>query len=274
MIITRDRQKTEARSLALKKYLTTHVLGAHFICPHFHECKSSHAEKYYEGQLHHLGRFYDLLFDDLPLRVVIVGQEYGKGPAHVGLERRYDMIMNSGLKKRFEASGGYEARNSHMKGTTNVLRLLFGIPLGTDHETEFLTIGNEHVHLFDAFALVNYLLCSAVPNEGSMRGKATRTMKKNCAIHFREVIRILEPSVVIVQGKGFWKTIKTVFDSVKQEADYVFHARIGTTETLVAALTHPSARFPNNWGINERTPYLLETVAPTIARIREHLRGR
>jgi uracil-DNA glycosylase len=161
-----------------------------------------------------------------------------------------------------------------MKGVTNVLRLLFGIPLGTDHESEFLTIGAERVHLFDAFALVNYLLCSAIGTDGKQRGMATRTMKKNCAIHFREVMRILEPSVVVVQGKGFWRHVRKAFDSVEQDAGCVFRARSGTTETLVAALTHPSAHGRHNWGVNDHTEYLLGTVAPTVARIREHLGRR
>jgi hypothetical protein len=79
-----DRKKTKARLLALEQYLTTNVLDADFVCPDYRKCRSSHAETFYEGQLHHLGQFYDLLFNDLPLRVVVVGQEYGHAPSRVG----------------------------------------------------------------------------------------------------------------------------------------------------------------------------------------------
>ena len=124
------------------------------------------------------------------------------------------MIMGSGLGSRFTKQQGYEVRNPHMKGTTSALRLIFGIPLGTDHNSEFLLIEGKRVHIFDAFALVNYLLCSAVP-EGTRNGKATPTMMSNCHGHFRMVMNILEPSVIIVQGKGFWeKSIRQSFDSV------------------------------------------------------------
>jgi uracil-DNA glycosylase len=258
--------------MALDQYLTTNVLSSDFVCPHYRECKSSHAETFYEGQLHHVGRFYDLLLDDLPYRIVVVGQEYGHEPPRVNRLERYKKIMEIGRDRRFKAEGDYKARNPHMKGTTNVLRLLFGIPLGSDHDSEFIPINGEHVHLFDAFALVNYLLCSAVPTGGRMRGKATRTMMKNCQGHFREVIRILEPSVVIVQGKAFLDWVSPAFGLLRPEADHVFSATLGTTKTFVAAFTHPSAHFPDNWGANDRTAYLLETVAPSIAFIRQQMR--
>lgn len=272
MTVTCDRQKTEERRRALEQYLTANVLADQFICTHFRECRSSHAEAFYEGQLHHLGRFYDLLFDGLPLRVVVVGQEYGHEPARVHSEARYQMIMHSGLYCRFKAEGDYEARNPHMRGTTNALRLLFGIPLGTDHESEFMTVDDERFHLFDAFALVNYLLCSAVGNDGKTRGLATSTMMKNCQHHFQHALRILEPSVVVVQGKTFWPWIQSAFDSVTHQAHEVHSARLGPLQMFVASFTHPSApSYPHNWGTNDQTPYLLQTAAPSIAWIRDQI---
>ncbi len=265
-------RRTEERRRALEQYLTANVLAAEFICTHFRECRSSHAETFYEGQLHHLGRFYDLLFDGLPLRVVVVGQEYGHEPARVHSEARYQMIMHSGLYCRFKAEGSYEARNPHMRGTTNALRLLFGIPLGTDHESEFMTVDHERFHLFDAFALVNYLLCSAVGNDGKTRGLATSTMIKNCQHHFQQALRILEPSVVVVQGRTFWPWIQSAFDSVTHQAHEVHSARLGSLHMFVASFTHPSApSYPLNWGTNDQTPYLLQTVAPSIAWIRDQI---
>jgi uracil-DNA glycosylase len=170
------------------------------------------------------------------------------------------------------AEAGYETRNSHMRGTTNVLRLLFGIPLGTDYKSEFMNVGGERVHLFDAFALVNYLLCSAVGNDGKTRGFATPTMMENCHHHFREALRILEPSVIIVQGKTFWPKVQGAFDLITHRTHEVYTAKFDSIKVFVASFTHPSA--PNylyNWGINERTPYLLQTVAPSIAWIRDQI---
>lgn len=278
MKITCDRQKTEARLLALERYLTTNVLGSNFVCQHAQKCKKSHTETFYEGQLHHLGKFYDLLFDGVPIRVVIVGQEYGEKPSHVSCRKRYEKIMDSALEQRFKATEGFKTRNPHMRGTTSVLRLLFGIPLGTDFDSEFIEIEGDRIHVFDMFALVNYLLCSAVPDNGTKNGKSTSIMKESCKSHFREVMSILEPTVVIVQGKTFWRWVSAAFDSIRQETEesnLLYRAKIGTAEMFVASFTHPSARdsdlSPANWGANVQKKYLLETVEPTIKFIRNKI---
>jgi uracil-DNA glycosylase len=158
-----------------------------------------------------------------------------------------------------------------MRGTTSVLRLLFGLPLSTEHNSEFLVIDGERHHLFDSFALVNYLLCSAIPANGRMQGLATPTMKKNCGEHFREAICILEPLVIVVQGKTFWPWVRSAFDDVRHEEHEVYTARVASMQSFIAAFTHPSAPFPHNWGTNDQTPYLLQTVAPSIAWIRHQL---
>jgi hypothetical protein len=273
MTVTCNQQKTKTRLLAIQQYLTSNVMDADFLCPSYQECKLSHSGTFYEGQLHHIGQFYDLLLDGLPLRVAVIGQEYGTPPSRVDCQTRHDTIMSCGLDYRFKAENGCEARNPHMRGTTSVLRLIFNLPLGVDHDMEFLVINGDRVHIYDAFALVNYLLCSAVLAKGGKRCMATPRMKKNCHGHFREVMHILNPTVVIVQTKNFWPWVKASFDSIRQEKDYVYRAKLGATETFVAAFTHPSARFPYNWGANDHTPYLLETVSPSIAYIHQHLRS-
>ena len=266
-----DPLNSEKRILAVEQYLTENVLGTDFVCSSYNSCKSSHPGAFFEGQLHHIGKHYGVSLNGSPLRVVVVGQEYGHPPARVDLRDRYAMIMGSGLGSRFTKQQGYEVRNPHMKGTTSALRLIFGIPLGTDHNSEFLLIEGKRVHIFDAFALVNYLLCSAVP-EGTRNGKATPTMMSNCHGHFRMVMNILEPSVIIVQGKGFWeKSIRQSFDSVSHVSDFVYKAKLGSHESFIAAFSHPSAHFPYNWGINDHTEYLQNTVVPSIKIIHDHL---
>jgi len=66
-----------------------------------------------------------------------------------------------------------------MRGTTSALRTILGDGPGADHEGEFVhTVDGERFHVFDAFALVNVLLCSAGP-PASM-GRSTTTMRRNC----------------------------------------------------------------------------------------------
>lgn len=43
-----------------------------FVCSDYRTCEASHAGDFYEGQLHHVGRHYDLLPDGQPLRVVVI----------------------------------------------------------------------------------------------------------------------------------------------------------------------------------------------------------
>lgn len=262
--------QTETRVYGIEQYLADNVLNGDFICPSFDSCRSSHGDTFYEGQLHHIGRYYGLSANGLPLRAVVVGQEYGHPPSRVDMRARYDMIMNSAHGCRFTAEPGYDVRNPHMRGTTNVLRLLFGVPLGVDHRSEFIQVEGQLVHLFDAFALVNYLLCSAVA-DGRRNGKATGTMKRNCRSHFRAIIDLLEPSVVIMQGKTFWPSIQESFDAVSPATDGVYKARLGDNTMFVAVFSHPCAHFPYNWGVNDRTEYLMKTVVPAIEFIRQNI---
>ena len=262
--------ETDARVHDVGQYLADNVLNGDFICPSFNACRSSYGDTFYEGQLHHIGQYYGLRANGFPLRVVVVGQEYGHPPARVDMQARYDMIMHSALGSRFTAEPGYDVRNPHMRGTTNVLRLLFGIPLGVDHRSEFIEVEGKLVHLFDAFALVNYLLCSAVA-DGRRNGKATGTMRRNCRSHFRAVMDLLEPSVVIVQGKTFWPSIRESFDVVRPVTEGVYKARLGDHTMFVAVFSHPSAHFPYNWGANDHTEYLMKTVVPAIGFIRQNI---
>jgi hypothetical protein len=263
--------KTATRKQVLEDYFSTNVLiGDRFICPSYLSCKQSYNDIFYEGQLHHVGNYYDVMASSHPYRVMVVGQEYGHGPSHVTLEARQKMILEeTGLRKTFNN------RNPHMRGTTNVLRLLFDIPLGTAYESEFVQVeSGQKVHLFDMFALVNYLLCSAVTEEEGRRGKSTNTMRDNCLKHFSAALDILEPNMIVVQSKGYWNWVKKAFTQVAPVTNELFISEIHGEKVAIAVFTHPSTPDKkHNWGRDEKTPYLLETVVPTAYLIRERLLG-
>ena len=263
--------KTTERILALESYLNVNVLrGDHFICPFFKACRDSHPGVFYEGQLHHVGSHYDLFLAGHPMRIVVLGQEYGHGPGRFSMEDRSRMVLEqTGLHKTFAG------RNPHMRGSTSALRLLLGLPLGGDHAEEFLeTRDGERFHLFDAFALVNYLLCSAIGVDKSRRGKSTAIMRGNCLAHFRKVIEILEPTVVVVQGKSYWKSIQNAFNRLSKISESLYSAEINQQTLRIAVFAHPSTPDNrHNWGRSADTPYLMETVVPTLQRIRQELLG-
>jgi len=260
-VITTHPVVTARRKGELDAYYRRSLLGPDgFLCPQFDACRASHPGTFHEGQVHHVGDHYDLAVSGIPLRIVIVGQEYGHGPARVGPSARSEMVMESAGKVL-----GFNGRNPHMQGTTTALRVLLGRSPADDPEGEWIEAGGRLFHLFEAFALANYLLCSATA--GSMRGKATRTMLGNCARHFRTVMHILEPTVVVCQGKGFFRYVADVL-GVPRTTDNLFRYRIGGTEGVGVGLNHPSTPHWDHGWAKLHQPYLAGTVVPLLQQLR------
>jgi len=259
---------TKQRRERLDKYFRDNVLGINgFCCRHYQHCRNSHSGLFYEGQLNHLGNYYDTFVNGKPFRIIVVGQEYGMPPAKVSIADRTSDILNYGLKTRFKKVDQiHEPRNPHMRGTTSVLRLLFGKGLGIDFDDEFLNYSDgSSCHIYDAFSLSNYLLCSAVAKGQGKKGLSTSVMKSNCLEHFRKTLEILEPTIIIVQGKGFWNSVIRAFDSSPtQISTELYESTINNSRVYSASFSHPSSHNPYNWGWNEQTQYLVGTVKNTI----------
>ena len=278
---------TAERIAAFEEYVKEAVLRDEtFVCSSFGACRSSHRGDFFEGQLHHIGKHYDLLIDKRPLRMAVVGQEYGNWPPKVSLAERHRMIVvDAGKAKRFKSDGQHKARNRHMRVTTSVLRLLLDKGLGADFSGEFVSLGPNSVHIYEAFALTNFLLCSAVAEGadpraraaaanrivGAARGKSSPTMQRNCARHFRRMLEILEPTVLVAQGKDVARWMLMAFDSTQPITDTLVGASVGKHRFFVATFSHPSAHAEYDWGNNERTPYLLGTIVPTLSEIRRRI---
>ena len=263
MLFSFDLEKRDKRYHTLDKYFKDNVLNdSDFICPSFKECKSSFSGNFYEGQLHYIGKYYDLTLNEKPFRIVVVGKEYGYDYRHYSLDKRYG-------NPKEDARGGlleYRDLNPHMKGTTSLLRLLFGIPLGFDVKEEYIVANNSKFHIYDGYALVNYHLCSAVI-PGTTKSRPTKQMQNNCFKHFQKALTVLEPTIIAVQGKTIWDPVSRAFDSTEQIADSLFKARIGRQESFLCYFSHPSAWGDENWGRNEPTEYLIETVVPKVKNI-------
>lgn len=223
----------------------------------------------------HVGKRFDLLLDGKPLRVVVVGQESGwpRGPQpqslarRVTLDARYRQIHDgTGLERRYyaEKGKGLLGRNPHMRGTTSALRVIFGKGLGTDYSGE--TIQPAHgkpFHIFDGFALVNRLLCSAGPPH-SNQGRPTSTMFHNCGSHFAATMKILEPTLLILQGRAVAKWVNQVLTPDQTHSEYLHEAHLGHRRVLVCTFSHPAAHGPLRWGDRLDAPYLTEVLVPTL----------
>lgn len=104
--------KTQERKCRLDQYVQENLLASDntFICSRFQECSDSRKEFwFYKGQMSHVGKHYDLEVDGRPMRIVLVGQEYGQACTCVDFCERPAMIATS-------AQGGFKQRNPHMRG--------------------------------------------------------------------------------------------------------------------------------------------------------------
>jgi len=274
-VIEVDPAATERRIAGLRGYVDRELLSDKgFVCGNFKECQESRqtGDSFREGTMSHVGDRYDLTIDGRPLRIVVVGQESGmpKGPEALELSRsvsldarRHAIHDISGLQRRFKAEPGYAGRNPHMRGTTSALRVIVGKGLGRRHEDEFGRPANgEPFHIFDGFALVNRLLCSAGPS-GTSAGHPTRVMFENCDRHFRATLSILEPTIVILQGAKVVRWTSGMFERSRSYSEYLHESRLDDKRVLLCTFSHPSARGALRWG-NADSPYLTDAVVPTL----------
>lgn len=257
--------------------MEANVLGpAGFCCRFADACRASISpgDRFYEGILSYVGRHFDLTVGGKEMRVVVVGQEPGHRPRpmfkaeHVSLEERYRAVHDrSGIGRRYYAEPPYPGRNPHMRGTTSALRVLFGKGLSHEWLSEFLLAENgEGFHVFDAFALVNVLLCSAhPPNSGT--GSSTDVMRSNCLQHFRETLGILEPTVLIMQGMGVQSWLRAVIEAEDEVTSHISRVTITGRAMLAARFSHPAAHGDLRWGDRLDSRYLLEVVEPTLRAI-------
>ena len=271
-ILRADKAATAQRLRALRRYMDANVLGPQgFCCASLAACRDSirDGNRFFEGQLSHVGRHYDLFRDGRPLRVVVVGQENGAprqgvDPSCISLAKRYEQIHDSsGLAHRCYVDSEHPPRNPHMKGTTSALRVIFGKGLGKDWEEEFIQTGEgEPFHIFDAFALVNVLLCSNFPADKNT-GAPTKVMRRNCLRHFAATMRVLEPTLMVLQGEGVQDWIAPVLGLMDERTSHLAETHLAAGRVLVCRFSHPAAHGALSWGYRD-APYLREVVEPTL----------
>jgi hypothetical protein len=273
-VITVDLAKTLSRIETLRSYIESNLLAdGKFLCSNESDCRQSRrpGDMFREGTMSHLGRHFDLFVDGKPLRIVVVGQESGfpkhapELAARVTLDARYTQVHDqTGLQQRYYKTKGRKGRNPHMRGTTSALRILMGTGAGADYDGENIQPANgKPFHVYDGFALVNRLLCSASPPNSS-NGRPTPTMFRNCTGHFAATLRILEPTVVILQGAAVSTWAMTALKAGKRYTGNLREAYLGEHRMLVCEFSHPSAHRELRWGDRPDAPYLQHVVTPTL----------
>ncbi|MGB3676465.1 MAG: hypothetical protein WA988_18705, partial [Candidatus Nanopelagicales bacterium] len=167
-----------------------------------------------------------------------------------------------------------------MKGTTSALRVAFGRAPGQDREGELLQIANDPVprHVMECYALANMRLCSANV-AGTTTSAATTKMSNNCLRHLAATIRILEPTLCILQSVDIRGVIEPELSNaeiIDPRFPKLEYAEFAGAPTMIAAFPHPYQRGRNshlNWGNSDSTPYLNDVVAPTITAARTFALG-
>lgn len=264
-----DTLATVRRVEKLRQYMGAQVLGSSgkCVCRKLGSCRravmfdgrgATRPEvSFAAGQLSHVGRHYDLTLGGKPCRILVIAMDTVRPRAHVTLDQRHAEVMTS-------AELSFTDRNPHMKGTTSALRLAVGRKPGADREGEQLRMSGvrQPVHLFDAYAMANLRLCSATAD--GARSLSDATMSRNCLPHLAETIKLLEPTLCIVQGVQVHKVLTELMGRRRQVAPHLEQARVAGVGTLVAAFTNPSAWGKLRWGGLNGVPYLYEIVAPTL----------
>jgi uracil-DNA glycosylase len=90
-------------------------------------------------------------------------------------------------------------------------------------------------------------------------------MIENCSNHLKRSLDILQPTFIVAQGKSAEIALKNAgYSSKARSLIEEINTEYGTT--MVLKLSHPAARGDNNWGNSEKTPYLIQTIKPTISK--------
>jgi hypothetical protein len=248
----------------LDAYFRAEVVG----CDHLASCRLSAARKglcFNAAQLPHVGAAYDLSGNGRSWRIAVCGQEVGR--AQTGPRSIAERSPITSAKGRVTP---FAARNPHMQGTTNALRLLYGRPLSLDSRDDLILVNGEYRHIYDTFALINALSCSATPGETGKNGRSTSEMKRNCVRHLRATVQILRPTILVVQGNTAAEMLRAAFPDIEVLGET--GVRIPSLNTIAATLPHPSARRDTRRGARAdlawaalNSPYLHAVVAPLLS---------
>ncbi len=259
--------RTAGRIAQYDKYMAKNVLGdSEIVCRSFAQCHAATMgpagdersdRDYYPAQMGYIGTHYDMQVDGAHRRILIVGMERGEGPSFYSREAR---------SRDHDRAKVPSNRNPHMRGVMNALKCAMEIP-DTDWDDEYLGIQNAGpTHVLEAYALINLRLCSAVKRTARGRESAQiDEMSKNCETHLAATVRILQPTLTIIQGKRLWPNVQSALNFEKRiRPDLpLYVGRVDNTRRLVAMFNHPSASEPHGWS-NPRSEYFRTTVAPTI----------
>jgi hypothetical protein len=193
-VLASDPGMTKDRVRRLKRYYSKNVWdesrssrgGSDIVCTFGNTGTDGSCRRegcsFYPAQLSYVGDSFDLETGGNPLRIVVSGYEYRDNDHTLGYREQRGRVsvdergkMINGLFKGTVTNH----LNQHMKGTLLVLRAVLG---AGDHDS----------------VEVDRLLCCRKMDGDVRRGG----MHRNCAPHYFRALEILQPTLVVLQGKA------------------------------------------------------------------------
>jgi hypothetical protein len=153
-------------------------------------------------------------------------------------------------------------RTHHMAGTEAALEVLLDADAGSRH---IVLASGERVHVFDCFAMVNATRCSRVTEKG-VDGEGSRVMYDECLSHLAAAIEILEPTVIVCEGRSGARSPAGSIRALMRQpdsADHLYRIDRDGRQVTVVELSHPS----RNW-VSYQDPRFLRDVRPLLLRAR------
>jgi hypothetical protein len=188
-----DTEKTQARYAALQAYYQTHGLNADsFACRYWSACSTSQKPgniNQYAGGTVGLMPFYDVSYRNQAVRIFVIGKEESHDPNKpYGTASNFEARSHHCLATIFA-----QRRTNHIKGTLLTLQRIFGV---------------ESDYVYASYALGNALRCGFQKPDVATNTSAlqdTPTMWQNCIGYLVREIEILEPTLIIAQGR--WSAV-------------------------------------------------------------------
>jgi len=261
MAFTVDRAASKRKLNQLERYFNQQIWNPDdgFICSSKEMCRTSAMRKpdtaFYGGQGQMVGPSFDLAENGIPLRVLVIPMEYGTARRGVSVAKRSEHVVRTGDK-------AFNKLNPHMRGVLFALQLAYGLHVGEMGDTHLPLVGKAPVHLFEAFAMVNLLWCSAV-KKGTMSSRSTGMMRASCARHMRATIDILKPTLVMSQGVGLDETLRASLGVREPINAHLATCDLDGNQFVWASLKHPTLSWHST-----KYAYFKEVVKPTITQAR------
>lgn len=212
--------KREDHVKLLKKYYQDQKISIeNFCCKHKKECHVDGCDVG-RGSEAYIGEKYGA-----PFKVLVASLDRGKDA----------LTMEDRLKEITKGCIENESRNPHMRGTLKTLEAIF-----SKDKAE------EGSKLFKHFAMINTAKCSLNKN----MKQAPWRFFKNCRDHTRAEVEILNPNVIIAQGRKAADVFESLYPPTESKNEVKWFERRGeitldnkcNKKALLICSVHPSAR--------------------------------